>query len=124
MKLFAEVCILEPEHTIKVVETLIENDCSVVIRANAYDKCNPTIFVVGYGEADIADDGHNVLDHFKSLLGKTGGDVTEAAKATRTPWTKWCRRSGCNSRSTYSTTRAVSDQLRRIFRRARVQDGD
>jgi hypothetical protein len=49
-----------------------------VIRGNAYDQCNPTIFVVGYGEADIDDD--NVLDHFESMLDETGGGVTECGE--------------------------------------------
>ena len=80
MKIFAEICVLKPEDTIKVVETLIEDNCSVVIRGNAYDQCNPTIFVVGYGEADIDDDGYNVLDHFESMLDETGGDVTESGE--------------------------------------------
>jgi hypothetical protein len=79
MKIFAEICVLKPEDTIKVVETLIENSCSVVIRGNAYDQCNPTIFVVGYGEAGI-DDENNVLDHFESMLDETGGDVTESGE--------------------------------------------
>jgi hypothetical protein len=79
MKIFAEICVLKPEDTIKVVETLIEDNCSVVIRGNAYDQCNPTIFVVGYGEADI-DDENSVLDHFKSMLDETGGDVTECGE--------------------------------------------
>jgi hypothetical protein len=80
MKIFAEICVLEPEDTIKVVETLIEDNCSVVIRGNAYDQCNPTIFVVGYGEADTDDDGYNVLDHFESMLDETGGDVAESGE--------------------------------------------
>ena len=33
MKIFAEICVLKPEDTIKVVEALIEDNCSVVIRA-------------------------------------------------------------------------------------------
>ena len=78
MKIFAEICVLKPEDTIKVVETLIEGNCSVVIRGNAHDQCNPTIFVVGYGEADIDDDG--ALDHFESMLDETGGDVTESGE--------------------------------------------
>jgi hypothetical protein len=78
MKIFAEICVLKPEDTSKVVEALIENNCAVVIRGNAYDQCNPTIFVLGYGEADINDDG--VLDHFESMLDETGGDVTEAGE--------------------------------------------
>ena len=82
MKIFAEICVLKPEDTIKVVETLIKNSCSVVIRGNAYDddEVNPTIFVVGYGEADIDDAGHNVRNHFKSVLDGTGGDVTECGE--------------------------------------------
>jgi hypothetical protein len=80
MKISAEICVLKPEDTSKVVEALIKNSCSVVIRGNAYDQCNPTIFVVGYDEADIDDDGDNVLDHFKSLLDGTGGDVIEAGE--------------------------------------------
>ena len=79
MKIFAEICVLKPEDTIKVVETLIEDNCSVVIRGNAYDQCNPTIFVVGYGEADI-DDENNVLGHFESVLAETGGNVTESGE--------------------------------------------
>ena len=78
MKISAEICVLKPEDAIKVVETLIENNCSVVIRGNAYDQCDPTIFVVGYGEADIDDD--NTLDHFESMLDETGGDVIEAGE--------------------------------------------
>jgi hypothetical protein len=50
-----------------------------VIRGNAYDQCDPTIFVVGYGEADI-DDDINTLDHFESMLDETGGDVIEAGE--------------------------------------------
>ena len=80
MKVFAEICVLEPENTIKVVETLINGDCSVVIRGNAYDACNPTISMVGYGEADIDDDGYDVLDHFESMLDETGSDVTESGE--------------------------------------------
>ena len=80
MKIFVEICVPQPEDTTKVVEALIEDNCSVVIRGNAYDQCNPTIFVVGYGEADIDDDGHNVLDHFESMLDETGGDVTESGE--------------------------------------------
>jgi hypothetical protein len=80
MKIFAEICVCKPKDTIKVVETLIGDGCSVVIRGNAYDQCEPTIFVVGYGEVDIDDDGYNVLDHFESMLERTGGDVTEAGE--------------------------------------------
>jgi hypothetical protein len=79
MKISAEICVLKPEDAIKVVETLIENNCSVVIRGNAYDQCDPTIFVVGYGEADIDDDIY-ALDHFESVLDETGGDVIEAGE--------------------------------------------
>jgi hypothetical protein len=78
MKISAEICVLKPENTSKVVEALIENDCAVVIRGNAYDQCDPTIFVLGYGEADIDDD--NTLDHFESMLDETGGDVIEAGE--------------------------------------------
>ena len=79
MKISAAICVLKPEDTIKVVETLIENNCSVVIRGNLYDQCDPTIFVVGYGEADIDDNGDDMfmLYHFKSMLAGTGGAVTE-----------------------------------------------
>jgi hypothetical protein len=80
MKIFVEICVTKPKDTIKVVETLVENDYAVVIRGNAYDACEPTIFIVGYGEADIADAGRNVLDHFESMLDRTGGDVTECGE--------------------------------------------
>ena len=80
MKIFAEICVLKPEHAIKVVETLIDDNCSVVIRGNAYDQCNPTIFVLGYGEVHIEDDDYDVLNHFESMLDETGGDVTEAGE--------------------------------------------
>jgi hypothetical protein len=80
MKIFAEICVLKPGDTIEVVETLIEHNCAVVIRGNAYDQGNPTIFMVGYGEADIDDAGRNVLDHFESTLDGTGGDVTECGE--------------------------------------------
>jgi hypothetical protein len=78
MKISAEICVPKPEDAIEVVETLIENNCSVVIRGNAYDQYDPTIFVVGYGEADIDDD--KTLDHFESMLDETGGDVIEAGE--------------------------------------------
>jgi hypothetical protein len=80
MKTFVEICVTNPKHTFKVIETLIENDYSVVIRGTAYDACEPTIFIVGCGEADIADAGRNVLDHFESMLDGTGGDVTECGE--------------------------------------------
>ena len=80
MKIFAEICVLKPKDAHKVVEALIKDNCSVVIRGNAYDQCNPTISMVGYGEADIDDDGYDVLDHFESMLDETGGDVTESGE--------------------------------------------
>lgn len=90
----AEICILRPEDTIAVVETLIKNDCAVVIRANAYDAANPTIFVHAYGVSDIPNlrDDNLYVDgisddeqaafrklhgYFDQLLGPIGGDVME-----------------------------------------------
>jgi len=80
MKVFAQICVPEPKNAIKVIETLINASYSVVIRGSAYDRCNPTIFLVGYGEVDIEDTDYEVIDHFESLLGETGGDVTDAGE--------------------------------------------
>ena len=61
-----------------LVETLIKNDFAVVIRANAYDDCAPTIFVHGYGEYDgDPKAGHALLDYFDRMLIPVGGGVAE-----------------------------------------------
>ena len=52
-KVFVEICLLEPENTVDVVETLIRCGFAVVVRANAHDKGGPTIFLYGYGTSDI-----------------------------------------------------------------------
>jgi hypothetical protein len=81
MKVNAEICVLKPEDTINVVETLIENGCAVVIRANAHDVCNPTIFVHAYGEYEYKPEGErwrNLSDHFEQMVGPVGGGIMEA----------------------------------------------
>jgi hypothetical protein len=75
MKVNAEICVLKPEDTINVVETLIENGCAVVIRANAHDVFNPTIFVHAYGEHE-----GNLLEYFQEMLDPVGGDVMECGE--------------------------------------------
>jgi hypothetical protein len=79
-KVFAEICVLSPEDAIGVIETLIGESCAVVIRSNAYDPCEPTIFVHAYGEIDddVDVEGSSVLDHRDSMLEGTGGDVVES----------------------------------------------
>ena len=92
-KVNAEICVIEPEDTIKVVETLIKNGFAVVIRANAYDDVNPTIFVHAYGVdmPNLRDDNlhvdgisddeqaafRNLFEYFDQMLSPVGGDVVE-----------------------------------------------
>ena len=93
-KVNAEICVLEPEDTAGVVETLIKNGLAVVIRANAHDECNPTIFVHAYGVSDlpnlrdddlhvigISDDEqaafHKLHDYFDQMVRPVGGAITE-----------------------------------------------
>jgi hypothetical protein len=123
MKIFAEICVLKPEHTIKVVETLIEDNCSVVIRANAYDQCNPTIFVVGYGEADIEDDACS------TILKPARQDRRRRHRSRRRPPGHHGRgsaadRAAIRDRRIRRERYRAADQLSRILARARVQDGD
>ena len=94
-KVFAEICVLEPADTRTVVETLIDHGFAAVIRGNAYDEANPTIFVCGYGKSyipNLPDDnefdanesaearaaGIELREWFIQLLEPVGGDVTES----------------------------------------------
>ena len=79
MKIFVEICVLEPKDAFKVVEALIGDGCCAVIRGNAYDQVNPTIFVLGYGEREHG--GYEDVDeYFDELIGEIGGDVTESGE--------------------------------------------
>ena len=82
-KVFAEICVLKPENTIAVVETLIRCGFAVVIRANAHDECGPTMFVHAYGERpfdEAAPVHRDLFADLERMLDPVGGDVLECGK--------------------------------------------
>ena len=79
MKTLVGICVRKPKDTIEVVETLIKNNCSVVLCGHAFNPRNPTIFMVGYGEVDV-DNDYDVHNHFENMLSEIGGDVIEASE--------------------------------------------
>jgi hypothetical protein len=90
MKIYAEICVHKPENAHKVVEALIAKNCAVVIRGSAYPR-EPAIFVAGFGETDVDDDGYDDgHDYFESLLDETGGRIMEAGErhpdTAMVPW--------------------------------------
>jgi hypothetical protein len=81
MKASVGIYVRQPKDAIKVVEALVENNCSVVIHAHLYNPNGQTIFMVGYGEVEDSHD--DVRHHFEDMLSGIYGDVADVSKGNQ-----------------------------------------